>query len=235
MKVVLERKLGSKLEIGMSKILKISEIFLSHQGEIDVGTLSIFIRFSGCNLIREGKGCKFCDTVYAEDGDIWSIDQIVKEVLKYNCHNIVITGGESLVQREGLFLLILNLLEKDYRFKFSLETNGTIYDNRLSLFSRISCSPKKQVAFSEIEVLSKLVDLCQTRFKFVYESKEDLWWESLISYLRIEHNKVWIMPEGISSLGQLSDGVEVIKYCREKEFNFSPRLHVLLWGAKRGV
>lgn len=37
---------------------RISEIFYSVQGEIDIGVPSIFVRFSGCNLITAGNGCK---------------------------------------------------------------------------------------------------------------------------------------------------------------------------------
>jgi len=214
--------------------VSISEVFLSPQGEVDVGSMSIFVRFAGCNLIHRGLGCSWCDSKYAEQGKEMSINEIVKEVVNLApCDNIVITGGESLNQKESVFELIETCREKGFRFSFNLETNGTIYDSRLAFFKRISISPKRQAIDSK--VLKRLNKFPQVRWKFVYESRSDRWWEYLIDSLGIDFRKVWIMPEGITWVRQLELGLEVIEYCRLNGYNFSPRLQILYYGNKRGV
>lgn len=219
----------------MNNLVKVTEVFLSPQGEVDVGMMSIFIRFSGCNLIHRGLGCDFCDSKYAEQGKEISIDGLIKEVVSFlaPCDNIVITGGESMVQKEGVFELMQTCREKGFRWDFNLETNGTIYDSRMMGFRRISCSPKRQAI--DMKVLKRLSNLPQVRFKFVYESRMDRWWEGLIGVLGIGFKKVWIMPEGITRDKQLKLGLEVMDYCRYKGYNFSPRLHILYYGNQRGV
>lgn len=218
-------------------MVRISEIFYSVQGEIDIGVPSIFVRFSGCNLIASGKGCGWCDSKYAQDGTDMIPSEVVRKISSYsNCKNVVITGGESLLQRESLFSLVGELMEKEY--KLSIETNGTLFDSRLVVFNNINCSPKKQAI--NLDVLKRLNWLPQTRFKFVFDDSSygpigDKWWETVIESIRIRKERVWIMPEGIFPPDQLEDSIRVVDYCKEKGFNFTPRLHILLWGSKRGV
>lgn len=211
--------------------MKISEIFSSLQGEIDQGMPVVFIRLSGCNLIREGKACKFCDSLYAEEGKIINEEDILKEVLNYKCNNVVITGGEPMIQKESVFKLT-QLLNKEKK-SVDIETNGSIFDKRMKVFRKINCSPKKQMIKNE--VLSELVKLKNSRFKFVYESSEEKWWEQIIQDNAIPSDKVWIMPEGKTKQEQLERMKEVFEYCQNKRYNMSSRLHVLTFDNRRGV
>jgi 7-carboxy-7-deazaguanine synthase len=43
------------------------------------------------------------------------------------------------------------------------------------------------------------------------------------------------MPEGSTREEQISKMPEVIEYCLENKFHFSPRLHILAYDTKRGV
>lgn len=82
--------------------LKISEIFLSLQGEANsVGWPTVFVRLTGCPL-----RCQYCDTSYAFHGGEWrSIDTIVNEVRSYGVRHVCVTGGEPLAQKRCLLLL----------------------------------------------------------------------------------------------------------------------------------
>ena len=214
--------------------MKIAEIFLGAQGEIDVGVPSIFIRFSGCNLIESNNACKFCDTLWAEKGRETRLLDVIHKVRKYNCKNIVITGGEPLLHAEDLLLLVKNLHGEGYNI--TLETNGTIYDYRIfSYVNKISCSPKKQCL--KLDVLKRLNNLPNknVRFKFVYEDKKDKWWEGIVKSLTIPTFKVWIMPQGKTREEQLDKMQEVVEYSIRKGYNASPRLHVLIYNNRRGV
>ena len=73
--------------------MKVNEIFYTLQGEgARAGTPSIFIRLSDCNLT-----CNFCDTEFESYTEI-SLEDIDKEISKYNCDWIVWTGGEPALQ-----------------------------------------------------------------------------------------------------------------------------------------
>ena len=105
----------------MSK-LKVSEIFLSIQGEgTEQGEPTIFIRLFGCNY-----RCKWCDTLYAMEGDDYkemTVDEIMKEVKQYDwCGDVQITGGEPLIQ--NINDLVFALMEK--RKTIWINTNGSI-------------------------------------------------------------------------------------------------------------
>lgn len=112
--------------------MKVNSIFKSINGEVSNGVqgrMCTFIRLQGCNL-----KCAWCDTKYAQDpngGIEMTIPQIIKEVKKNKCKYITITGGEPLLQREELELLIDKL--EYLHYEISVETNGSfiIPDNWL--------------------------------------------------------------------------------------------------------
>lgn len=208
----------------------INEIFYSVQGEVDVGMPAIFIRTAGCNLIKSNNACKFCDTLYAEEGKEMSVNEIFIELCCFKCKNVVITGGCPLIQSD-LSELVRLLYSKGFRL--FIETNGTIYNKDAFDCVEISCSPKKQLI--DEDVLYNLNTFHKARFKFVYENKNELWWESLIKKLKIPDERVYIMCEGKTKEEQFEKMEEVVEYCKSKCYNFTPRLHVLLWGNKKGV
>ncbi len=82
--------------------LKITEIFLSLQGEADTaGWPTVFVRLTGCPL-----RCTYCDTEYAFHGGQWrDIDDIVAEVCGHGVRHVCVTGGEPLAQKRCLVLL----------------------------------------------------------------------------------------------------------------------------------
>jgi len=207
--------------------MKVSEIFKSIQGEVDVGMPSVFIRLSGCNL-----NCKFCDSKYAKKGKGLGVEYITKKIDSLNCNNVVFTGGEPLLQKNELSQIMFILQKNNPLYNFYLETNGTINDEILNYFKGVSCSPKKQAQDYNYTPITQLKNV---RFKFVYENKNDKWWEGFINKYQIPKEKVWIMPEGKSKKHQLVRMKEVANYCIDMGYNFTPRVHVLIWGRRRGV
>src|SRR5215471_12558742 len=100
--------------------VKITEIFLSIQGEADaVGWPTVFVRLTGCPL-----RCVWCDTEYAFHSGEWhAIDEIVATVASYGARHVCVTGGEPLAQKRCLALLA-SLCDAGY--EVSLETSGAI-------------------------------------------------------------------------------------------------------------
>jgi len=104
--------------------LKVYSIFASIDGEVNKlhqGRLSTFIRLHGCNL-----DCSYCDTKYALSGPHMelTVDEIVNQVKIMKPKKVTITGGEPLVQREGVVELIKRLLAEGYGV--TVETNGSL-------------------------------------------------------------------------------------------------------------
>lgn len=103
----------------------VASIFKSINGEINIchqGSVCTFIRFSGCNC-----RCNYCDTVYAQkklSGQELSLAQVVETVESLGRRNITITGGEPLVQKKDLEVLVKWLSANNY--VISIETNGSI-------------------------------------------------------------------------------------------------------------
>ncbi len=102
--------------------LAVSEIFKSIQGETSFAGLPCsFVRTVGCNL-----RCSYCDTEYARGGDgiLIGVPEIRAEVEAYGTRLVCITGGEPLVQADGVVELAARLTGAGHTVL--LETNGTM-------------------------------------------------------------------------------------------------------------
>ncbi len=96
--------------------MRVNEIFYSLQGEgFYVGTPSVFVRFSGCNL-----HCPFCDTQHTE-GCTMTEEAILQEVQRYGARHVVLTGGEPSLQLTESLVAGLHRLG----CFVAVETNGT--------------------------------------------------------------------------------------------------------------
>ena len=78
-------------------MLTVNEVFYSIQGESTrAGRPCVFVRLTACDL-----RCTWCDTSYAfHEGTKRSIDDVVEEVVRYDCPLVEITGGEPLLQED---------------------------------------------------------------------------------------------------------------------------------------
>src|SRR5581483_9339498 len=100
--------------------LKITEIFLSLQGEADsVGIPTVFVRLTGCPL-----RCGYCDTAYAfHGGEWWTLEEVMQRVRELGARYVCVTGGEPLAQR-ACYELLMWLCDAGLRV--SLETSGAM-------------------------------------------------------------------------------------------------------------
>jgi 7-carboxy-7-deazaguanine synthase len=205
--------------------MKVSEIFQGLQGEGPlIGKPTIFIRLSGCNL-----SCEWCDSKYHTRAIKFNMAELVKFISDSNIKSITYTGGESTLQESDIEFK--NLIREFDDYHLALETNGTIMTK--FVWDTIVVTPKKQKINKY--VLKKYAQMENTYFKFVYENKNDRWWEKLIDELKIIKERIYIMPEGATKVEQAKKMQEVWEYCVREGFNFSPRLHVLIYDKKRGV
>lgn len=103
--------------------LKVCETFSSIQGEsTHAGRPCFFIRLAGCNL-----RCSYCDTAWAQDersGFEISVADLCTQVERSGLKLVEITGGEPMLQKDGVCFLAQTLLEKGY--SVMMETNGSV-------------------------------------------------------------------------------------------------------------
>ena len=222
------------------------EIFASVQGEgLSAGLPSTFVRLAVCNL-----RCAWCDTAYTWDWSRYSrieqvmtlsVDDVLAEVIAKEPRNVVITGGEPLIQRRQLLPLLEQLRAANYRVEF--ETNGTIAPGELTvLVDQWNVSPKlahsgnEGLARVRSAALASFVSCERANFKFVVQSEHDLHEvERMCHEFAIEPSRVALMPEGRTSaeLGEKSSWLA--EACVRRGYRFTSRLHILIWGDKRGV
>jgi 7-carboxy-7-deazaguanine synthase len=241
---VLEERKTQRTE----KELPVSEVFLSVQGEgVNVGTPSVFLRTYFCNLT-----CTWCDTKYTwlnqdrskagVDYQPMSVEGVICRVEDFRCKNLVLTGGEPLLHQK-LLLPILSRLKGD-GMHIEVETNGTILPSKktFDVVDFFNVSPKTSNSLvdkrlrTRRSVLEAFVESGKAWFKFVVRNQEDLSEvESLISDFSIPGERVILMPEGTDSAVLIERSRWLIEVCKERGFRFTPRLHILLFGNRRGI
>jgi len=229
--------------------MRIAEIFHSIQGEgLLAGVPSIFIRTSGCNL-----RCHWCDTPYASwkpEGPEMSIEEILKKISEWNCDHVVLTGGEPMIAPD--LPELANALKKQKKH-ITIETAGTIPPNGIpcdlaSLSPKISNStppPERDPAWAkkhettrlQPEVIAEWIRKYPFQLKFVVSSENDLAEiKDLLSRLPpVPFHQILLMPEGIDVKTLATRSPWLVDLCKREGFRFCPRLHIELFGHKRGT
>ncbi|HZT34050.1 MAG TPA: 7-carboxy-7-deazaguanine synthase QueE [Bryobacteraceae bacterium] len=223
--------------------MKIAEIFYSIQGEGSlVGVPSVFVRTSGCNL-----RCSWCDTPYTSwkpEGTDMTVERILEEVAAYPARHVVLTGGEPMIAPQ-IVGLTQRLRERGRHI--TIETAGTVYHGVAC--DLMSISPKLANSTPEgrwrepherrriqPEVLRRLLAEYDYQLKFVVARAEDVYEiRDLLKLTAADPAKVILMPEGVDPGALRERGVWLAEICKLEGFRFSPRLHVDLYGNRRGV
>jgi 7-carboxy-7-deazaguanine synthase len=223
--------------------LKIAELFYSLQGEGRlVGVPSVFVRTSGCNL-----RCSWCDTPYTSwqpEGSNLTLDQIVDAVKPYPAKHVVVTGGEPMIAPE-----IVPLTERlrSLGLHVTIETAGTVFQpvacDLMSISPKLSNSTPHGAWAAQHErlriqtgILAELMGRYDYQLKFVMEKPEDLEEvRALVETLGAEPERVILMPEGTDRERLRERSLWLAETCKQEGYRFSPRLHVELYGNRRGV
>ena len=226
--------------------MKYSELFHTIQGEGQlIGVPSVFFRTSYCNL-----RCIWCDTPYTswdpENKDI-SVEETVSAIAKFGCRHIVITGGEPFIQTVELMELCQALDKQGHHI--TIETNATLFAEVAAHL--ISMSPKlrnsnppadnRYCARHERDriqpaVIRQFLDAYPCQVKFVVDTPDDLAEiQSLQSEIGIPSETIMLMPQGKTAdvLNQKQEWL--VELCKDNGYRYSPRVHVDIWGEKRGV
>lgn len=225
---------------------KVTEVFRSLQGEgyFNVGRLSTFVRYGGCNL-----ACSWCDSKYSigsEAGENMSPHELFEAVHDLGDDNVVLTGGEPLFSHRKELESFIGFLFKGYGgrpgnpdIRITIETNGT---RKPPLFSRkiwcFSVSPKLSSSGTRIrpDVVAEYIKALgegkvkRLQLKFVIDNKAD-WVEmvNLLEGIKTEYkisDNLWVkipiivQPNGMCSLETYA---ERIKWLSELIIKVNPR------------
>jgi 7-carboxy-7-deazaguanine synthase len=226
--------------------VKISEVFYSIQGEGTlIGVPSVFIRTSGCNL-----RCVWCDTPYTSwqpEGEEVSLDQLLETTLAFHASHVVVTGGEPMISPE---IVPLTQRLKQAGLHITIETAGTVYAevacDLMSISPKLANSTPLEREGGrwarqhdrlrwQPSVLGRLLGFPH-QVKFVISSPDDLMEvDDICRELNISPTHVILMPEGTKREVVQERGLWLAEICKTKGYRLSPRLHIDLWGDKRGV
>jgi 7-carboxy-7-deazaguanine synthase len=231
----------------------IAETFYSIQGEGELtGVPSFFIRTSGCNL-----RCAWCDTPYASwrpEGVERIAAELVAEAARYPGRHVVLTGGEPMIAA-GIVGLTHELRLAGYHI--TIETAGTVPPPVGLACDLASISPKLANSTPSVgaagagwvarheatrwrpEVIRAWLDTgCAYQFKFVVAKPGDLdeaagWLAEL--QRRVPPHKVMVMPEA-TTLEQMRERAGWLgEACKARGWRYAHRLHVELYGNRRGT
>lgn len=217
----------------------IAETFFSIQGEgATAGLPAVFIRLQGCSV-----GCAWCDTKYSWDpaaGRVTDVPALLEEARGHDCRRVVVTGGEPL--ESPLFEPLICALLAD-GFFVEVETSGVVPPPASPGLARIQWNVSLKLPSSGVpearginpEAIAALRRL-DAWWKFVVRDERDLDAAlRLTERFALPRERILLQPEGARREDLAERAPWVAEQCKRHGFRFSPRLHIWLWGPRRGV
>jgi 7-carboxy-7-deazaguanine synthase len=213
-----------------SPTLRISEVFLSLQGETSrAGLPTVFIRLTGCPL-----RCRWCDTTYSfQGGETVTLSALLAKVAEFGVPTVCVTGGEPLAQKNSLSLLTALC---DAGYSVSLETSGALdigaVDPRISRIVDIKPPGSGEAARNRWENIAHLTP--RDEIKFVLAGRADYEWarEVLREQRLPQICPVLFSPvQGELAPAQLAEWVLADRL----PVRMQVQLHKILWGNTPGT
>ena len=215
---------------------RLAECFFSIQGEgVTAGVPAVFVRLQGCSV-----GCGWCDTKYSWDpagGREQPLEALLEELAAFPCRRVVVTGGEPL--ESPVFTPLVNAL-KERHYTVEVETSGILAPPPVSVDQWNVSLKLANSAVPEARRINPeaIRDFLGQRawWKFVVADQADIAEVlQIMERFALPRDRILLMPEGIRREELLERSLWVVDECRRHGVRYSPRLHILLWGAKRGV
>jgi 7-carboxy-7-deazaguanine synthase len=227
--------------------MKVAEIFFSIQGEGRlVGVPSAFVRTTGCNL-----RCAFCDTPFTSwepEGEDLTLDAILARLAAYPTRHAVVTGGEPLLAA-GIEDLCARLHGGHH---VTVETAGTVFKplacDLISLSPKLANSTphgreggrfalRHEHLRLQIPVLRAFMERSDYQLKFVIDRPGDVGEVlAILDHLPgVDRTRVLLMPQGVSRAELEERGPWLVEVCKQHGFRYCPRVHIELYGNRRGT
>lgn len=159
------------------------------------------------------------------------VDEIVAAIRRFDCRHLVITGGEPMIQQEGL----KHVLQRLEGYFVEIETNGGFASALEDYIHQYNCSPKLPGSGNKAYEL-KLLPNEKTWYKFVIDNDSDL--QETLAYIetnKLPKERIRFMPQGQTPEESKEKSLWLIEKCKQHGIIFNPRLHVLIWGNTLGT
>jgi 7-carboxy-7-deazaguanine synthase len=222
--------------------LVVNEVFgPTIQGEgPSAGHRAGFVRLGRCSL-----NCSWCDSSFswnwalhdpADELHDRSVEGLLVELESMDVELVVITGGEPLLQQGHLAALVDGCRARAWRTE--VETNGTIAPDlpvtQWNVSPKLANAGMSRDRCYKPDILRAFEATGSAVFKFVVTEPSELdEVQAMVDECGL--SDVWIMPEGTDGptvtrrLAELADPVI------QRGWHLTPRLHILIWGDRRGV
>jgi 7-carboxy-7-deazaguanine synthase len=228
--------------------MKIADIFFSIQGEGRLlGVPSAFVRTTGCPL-----RCVWCDTEYTSwrpEGEALTIEEILHRQSTSPIRHVVVTGGEPLIA-PGIVELCAALRQRGYHI--TIETAAVVFKEVACDLASLSPKLSNSIPYEReggrwaerhdrqrlrLDVIQAFVDRTDYQLKFVIDRAADVEEaRAIVARLRdVDPAKVLLMPQGTSHEELARRGVWLAEVCKQHGFRYCPRLHIELYGNRRGM
>jgi organic radical activating enzyme len=223
--------------VNAAQTVRVAELFLSLQGEgPSAGRPAHFLRLQGCDV-----GCHWCDTKYSWEPAAGRTISFAEAETALRALGeaplLVVTGGEPL-QHPGVAELLARAVERWPQVE--VETSGVQPPplSRPNLHYNVSpklpsATPRWQETWRHA---AAFVAEPNAIFKIVVGDPPDP--EDalrLIAERGLPRPRVMLMPEGLTDQAVRAHAVALAELCKRHGLGLSPRLHVWMWGARRGV
>jgi 7-carboxy-7-deazaguanine synthase len=194
----------------------------------------------------------YCDTPFTSwqpQGESLTIDAILARVSAYPTRHAVVTGGEPLLAA-GIEDLCACLQERGYHV--TVETAGTVFKplacDLISLSPKLANSTphereggrfalRHERLRLQIPVLRAFMERGDYQLKFVIDRPEDVRevLEILDRLPGVDRTRVLLMPQGVTRAELDERGPWLVEACKEHGFRYCPRVHIELYGNRRGT
>lgn len=211
----------------MERTLRITEIFLSIQGESShAGRPCAFVRLTGCPM-----RCTWCDSEYTfTGGERLSFEKIFQKLEDFGCNLVEVTGGEPLAQK-AVFPFITELLDKNY--EVLIETGGYIstekVDERAKIILDVKCPASGESERNHWANLERL-NAEKDEIKFVIADLND--WNfarEIIEKYELENKTKEILISPVFGIENLQEIAETVSKSGLKA-RLNLQLHKYIWG-----
>lgn len=177
-----------------------------------------------------------------------AVAEIVECAANYPAKHVVVTGGEPMIAPA-----IANLTQalRESGLHITIETAGTVIVPVVCDLMSISPKLSSSTPFErdsgrwaaqherlryQPDVLRHLTSHYEYQLKFVVTSPADLHEiEAMRQDLQIPVSRMVLMPEGTKPESIAEKALWIVEICKDKGYRYSPRLHIDLWGDRRGV
>ena len=193
-----------------------------------------------------------CDTPFTSwepEGEHLPVGAILARVAAFNVRHVVVTGGEPLIAG-GIEELCAGLREAGLHI--TIETAATVFKpvacDLASLSPKLSGSTpwrreggryalRHEGLRLRPAVIRAFLEHCDCQLKFVIDTPREVAevLDLLESLPRVDPAKVLLMPQGVTAEEVKERAPWVVEECKKHGFRYCPRLHIDLYGQRRGT